>query len=406
MPIIISSYTPHTNKEGVLHPGCIPFNTSFETEMARIKAGYYKELIDKCRLIEDHKERNEFKAKYLPSLTISAICKDWRKEANVISHTGLLTFDIDKDHNPQITDWPKLRDEIFNSEKVVCSFLSASGNGLAFVIKIIPAHHKDVFYTIEMEFKALLNIIIDKSGKDIVRLRFISHDPGLKLKEDIEAVPITLPSEDYLKSKKSAGNMVIKYSSKVDSWQTFQHAVKFASDKLDFSDGSKHWHLVNMAGYCNAVGMSEDFCIKMALNYYSNKTSVSDKDIEKPIKNVYKSYRSQFETKPLPKPPYTFKELKWLISKINKYLLKDYIYMFGKETYIGDKPHTIKVSSKLLAFFMWMVAPEYTWTVNEGDEVFSDIECKDTVPENAYLDSCNGSRVWCNKILNYPINWN
>lgn len=202
MPIKISCYKPHTNKQGILHPGCIPFDTTFEIEMQRIKDGYYEDLIKKCRTIVDHKERNDFKAKYLPSLTVSSVCKDWRKEENVINHTGLILFDIDKDHNPGIDDWPKLRDEIFKSDKVVCCFLSASFNGLAFVLKIVPGHHKDVFYSIEHEFKNLLNIIIDKSGKDIVRLRFISYDPGLKIKENIEDVPLTLPSEEYLKEKK------------------------------------------------------------------------------------------------------------------------------------------------------------------------------------------------------------
>jgi hypothetical protein len=405
MPITISSYLPHTNKQGILHPGCIPFNTTFEIEMERIKNGYYKDLISKCREIADHKERNEYKAKYLPSLTISAICKDWRKEANVVQHTGLITFDIDLDHNPGVKDWEKLRDEIFQSEKVVCCFLSASGKGLAFCLKIISSQHHDVFHSIEQEFKNLLNIVVDKSGKDIVRLRFVSYDKGLKIKDDIEAVPITLPSEEYLKSKKLGGKMKILYSSKVDSYQTFIHAVQFATLKLEFADGTKHWHLVNMAGYCNSVGMSEDFCVKMAINYYLDKSNVLNSDIEKPIKNVYRSYRSQFATKQLPKPPYTFKELKWLLMRISKSLLKEYIYQYGKDTYIGEKPYSIMVSSKLLAFFMWMVAPEYTWTTEQADEMFTNQECKDAVPDNAYLDSCNGKRVWCNKNFNYPINW-
>lgn len=405
MPVTISSYKPHTNKDGVLHPGCIPYDTTFEQEMQRIKDGYYADLIIQCRAISDHKQRNEFKAKFLPSLTISAVCKEWRNVENVINHTGLITFDIDKDHNPGIEDWPKLRDEIFKSEKVVCCFLSASGNGLAFILRIIPGHHKDVFYSIEQEFKNLLNIIVDKSGKDIVRLRFISHDPELKIKEDISLVPITLPSEEYLKQKNNGGNMVIKYSSRVDSYQTFIHAVQFATSKLEFADGTKHWHLVHVAGYCNSVGMSKEFCITMAVNYYSNKTSVSYTDLKKPIENVYRSYRAQFNTLALPKPPYSFKQLRWLLQKINKKLLQKYIHQFGKDTYIGERPHSIQVSSKLLAFFMWIIAPEYTWTINPADEIFTNNECRDTIPPNCILDSCNNSRVWCDKNISYPINW-
>jgi hypothetical protein len=404
MPIIISNYKPYTNKDGILHPGCIPFNTTFETEMQNIKDGIYKDLISQCRNILDHKERNNYKAKYLPSLTISAVCKDWRKEANVINHTGLICFDIDKDHNKNVEDWGKLRDQIFKSEKVVCCFLSASGQGLAFILKIIPSQHKDVFYSIEQEFKNLLNIIVDKSGKDIVRLRFVSYDADLKIKEDIDAVPLTLPNEDYLRNKERK-TMIIQYSSRVDSFQTFNHAVNYATSKIDFADGSKHWHLVHVAGYCNSVGMSKDFCINSAINFYSDKTSVSDNEISKPIENVYKSYRSQFATLQLPKAPYTFKQLKWMLGIIDKNLLKKYIHQFGKDAYIGDRPYSIMVHSKLLAFIMWIIAPEYTWTINDADEIYTNEDCKKTIPENCYLDSCNDSRVWCNKLTKHPINW-
>lgn len=116
--------------------------------------------------------------------------------------------------------------------------------------------------------------------------------------------------------------MPVRYSSRVDSYQTFIHAVQFATSKLQFADGTKHWHLVHVAGYCNSVGMDKDFCLQMCINYYSDKTSVSDNDIKKPIENVYRAYKSQFNTIPLPKAPYTFKQLKWMLDKVSKPLLK------------------------------------------------------------------------------------
>lgn len=209
-----------------------------------------------------------------------------------------------------------------------------------------------------------------------------------------------------LMSTKSGGQMIVQYSSKANSWQTFTHAVKFATNKLEFADGSKHWHLVHVAGYCNSVGMDQDFCEKMAVKYYSDKTSISDIGITTPISSVYRSYKSQFGTKKLPPPPYSIKQLKWLLSKFSKSLLKKYIYQFGNESFTGERPHTIQVSSKLLAFTMWIIAPEYCWSIHPSDEVFTNDECKDSIPENCYLDTCNGSRVWCDNKNNYPITWN
>src|SRR5262245_28391104 len=146
--ITISAYEAWINKEGKAMPGCKPYEVDFYTEMFRIRDGHYKPVIDACRAITNKEERNKFKCEKLPSLSISAVCKNWRKLENVDHHTGLLNLDIDYAGNEHIENWEELRDIIFQRPLVVCAFLSASGKGLSFVVKIDPAEHKDVFFSI------------------------------------------------------------------------------------------------------------------------------------------------------------------------------------------------------------------------------------------------------------------
>src|ERR1051326_2104615 len=96
-PLIpISGYRPaFSKKRGEFVPGCIPYATDFYTEMERIRDGHYRAVVEQCRGIEDKKQRSAFKAQNLPSITISAVCRDWRKTGNVVNHSGLMNVDID-----------------------------------------------------------------------------------------------------------------------------------------------------------------------------------------------------------------------------------------------------------------------------------------------------------------------
>jgi hypothetical protein len=406
MLIPISSYKPFTGKDAIPKPGCIPFETEFFEEMKRIKSGYYKDVIYQCRAIEDHKERQIFKAQSLPSITISCICKKWRKMENVVSHSALMVIDIDADNNPGVTNWKDYRDKLFSNTYVLCAFLSASEKGVAFIVKVIPGLHLDTFKYIEWDLKINNNVVVDPSGKDVVRLRFVSYDPELKLKPSFDDVPVIMPSEEFAKAKKENFKPVqIKFSSKADSYTTFSHAVEQASKHSLFEDGSKHHHIIRIASYCNHVGMSYDFCIDLFKNKYA-ETDTPWHHIQERVKNIYTTYKQQHRSKKLPKPPYTMKELRWLLKYVSKSLLKKYIYEYGQESYIGEETYRIQVSSRLLCFLMHLISPQYTWTVIEAEEAFTNEECKRAIPENCYLDSCNGSRVWCSNENKYPLNWN
>ena len=75
MPITISSYLPHTNKEGVLHPGCIPLSEKhkeivdkaykdFYEKYPNAKAGYsQKQLEDSVGKDKDWPDENIWAAR-------------------------------------------------------------------------------------------------------------------------------------------------------------------------------------------------------------------------------------------------------------------------------------------------------------------------------------------------------
>ena len=103
-------------------------------------------------------------------------------------------------------------------------------------------------------------------------------------------------------------------------------------------------------------------------------------------------------------PEYSFKVLKWLLKYVKKDLLKLHIDNYGQETYFGEDG-TYSVDNKLLAFFMHLVAPNYTWTILDSPNKYTKEQIKDIIEPNCLLDSCNGQRIWVNKDYSFPSNW-
>gem|GEM_PF-537375 len=297
--IPISYFKPQFSKKRGIHvPGMKPYETDFYTEMFNIKNGKYFEQVRAIREEPDHEKRQEIKGKTLNALTISATVDKYRKTTNC-KHTGLLNIDVDPKENTEITDWPYTRDLIFELPGVVASFLSVSGKGVTFVVKIDPKQHKDTFYSIKDELYDNLNIVIDKGTHDISRLRYVSFDPDLKIRTDYDQVPVTVPSQAYLFNKSQQKRITTVYETvtEKDSDECFRLAVKKAESKYGtFSDGCKHYFLTIVAGACNVRGMSEKYCGQKVVEYYSHLTNISIEDLLQPVKNVYRTYKSQFDT--------------------------------------------------------------------------------------------------------------
>ena len=121
--------------------------------------------------------------KFIPSVTISGTFKDSRTDANLEKHSGILCIDCDKKDNPKILE----KRELLGTDKFVYGFnISVGGEGLAIYFKINPVKHLDSFLAIEKYLADNYHIIVDQSGKNISRLRFVSYDPEIFINEKSE----------------------------------------------------------------------------------------------------------------------------------------------------------------------------------------------------------------------------
>lgn len=134
-----------------------------------------KERVLKIRSLPTKAERDKLKVT-LPGITPSAICFPTRSNSNVIAHTGLIVFDIDKLPAEKM-------DEVFNAiikmPYVAYCGLSVSGTGYWGLIPISnKSKHTQHFEAMQLYFKnAGIDIpYFDISVKDTSRFRYYSCD--------------------------------------------------------------------------------------------------------------------------------------------------------------------------------------------------------------------------------------
>ena len=120
------------------------------------------------------------KVDVLPICTPSALCEGSFSDDAVIEHTGLLCIDVDGKDN--IYSAEHIKSLVKGYSNVFYAGLSASGKGVAILIKIPKNKHREAFEMLKVWFKEL-EIVIDPQCGNIARKRFYSYDPDYYLNE-------------------------------------------------------------------------------------------------------------------------------------------------------------------------------------------------------------------------------
>lgn len=143
----------------------------------------FKEQIEHIRSIQDENIQKRLKLQ-LPLATISGTFAPIRKAENLVTHSNLLCIDIDKKDNMGVTWFDDLKHEWHNIPQILYAGRSIRGKGWFVIFRIAyPDRHKDQFEALQRDF-ASSGLVIDKSCKDVSRMRFISYDPEPYVNEE------------------------------------------------------------------------------------------------------------------------------------------------------------------------------------------------------------------------------
>ena len=152
----------------------------FREILERFGNPFYEPIITPLRkMLEDGNQKgfDEGKSK-LPAVTFCAPHEGGRDKKHRTGYNKVIIGDID--HISE-SDMPVIRQKIISCDCVLACFVSPSGHGLKFIVPVSSGEedHLLAFNSVMQFFELLLDIKIDRSGKDISRLCYVTYDPDI-----------------------------------------------------------------------------------------------------------------------------------------------------------------------------------------------------------------------------------
>lgn len=178
-----------------------------------VKYGKWKHLIEPIRTEPEKTKRDALK-RNIPSVTISGVFEE-RKEENLLEHSGFICIDID-----YFTD----KTQLLSDQYTYALMKSASGGGLAIIVKVDKDKHKESFKWLQNHYYTSYGIVVDSAPQNVASLRFVSFDPEIYINEKSKksrtlsivqkknkSLPIILPQNsvnDLIKECVSSGKNI------------------------------------------------------------------------------------------------------------------------------------------------------------------------------------------------------
>ena len=240
--------------------------------MHSIKDGDYEKFITELRGIEDKKNRQEYKAKYLPAFTWCGTFNGGHAVSNLHSYNQIVGLDYDN-----VKDTKALKESLSSIDTSHVVFISPGGEGLKVLVKVNSnaSCHEKAFEIVNNYYNEITGMESDNSVKDISRLCYVSWDPELYLEENSKVFDIHT-------------------ALKLESVKEVDINYLFNKSMLGFSEGNRHNVIIKCAGKANAFGIDKDEVIK----YFKNlsNTSLTLEEIETTVNDIYSRYSNQFSS--------------------------------------------------------------------------------------------------------------
>ncbi len=195
--------------------------SSFSKEMTisevlnEIKSDIYLHQVSKLRELYVNDDLQSYNAEKLrlPAVTFCGKFDTDRKKEKLSEYNYLIIIDIDKLSNEQLIDIDK---KLHNDNYVLSFWKSPSNYGIKGIVPLkynfefsdIDLVHKSAFNKLYEYFLSTHNIELDRSGSDTTRLCFLSYDPEIIIKSNVEFfqiekedLNITLETKNRLSAK-------------------------------------------------------------------------------------------------------------------------------------------------------------------------------------------------------------
>lgn len=290
---------------------CIPVENKSLLIMAnRIMDGAYRTEVEIIRSLyqEGKKAEADKLKKQLMAFTPSATFKGGRKMEYLDTYSQFVILDLDKLSAVQLSDAITIAREI---PYTFFAFISPSGNGIKILVEVTTQvqEHESAYKQVADYYERELNIPIDRSGKDVTRLCFVSYDPGAfknisnqKFKVAGAANALPLVPREKPKLIMVGGEYAIKEPVQTLQLQNtadkpgnthntlFKMCQEYTDQKQAYTEGSRNNYIHLLACNTNRAGIPYDDALTNILAGYD----LDPAEIKATVASVYKNQGAEF----------------------------------------------------------------------------------------------------------------
>jgi KaiC/GvpD/RAD55 family RecA-like ATPase len=250
---------------------------------------YQQDIQDLISLRESSgEERYTESKKMLPSVTFAGTFTK-RAMDSLKEWSGMIILDIDGLSTAQVNHYKVAFAE---DKHVHACFISPSQAGLKILIKVLnvvgPENHLRAFLALEDYFKNNYAVALDKSGKDISRLCYVSYDPEMYFNPDSEEFA-------FEPDKISTGPLVAKFDERPEKFKgyviskdakyAFKVCEQWTQRHHQYEAGNRNNYIHVLSCNLNRAGVDRNDAMLMIYNTYPD---LPYKEIETTVNSSYR----------------------------------------------------------------------------------------------------------------------
>lgn len=214
----------------------------------------------------------------LPAVTFAGTFSH-RKIEGLKEYSSLMVLDFD---NVLPMD-PDRMTRLRGDEYTRYLFISPGGKGLKIVVQVAgnSSEHIENFKALTLYFKLKHDLEVDKSGKDICRLCYVSFD------EDMITNPFSSIFNYASAAKQTVEErpVIINEGVSDDPRRKFIICISWTERNFSYAEGQRNGYIHNLACNCNRVGIKETEAFDLICRYYD----LEQEEIKRCVRSAYKN---------------------------------------------------------------------------------------------------------------------
>lgn len=266
---------------------------TLEQLIQAIQGNHFKDQVARIRLMaaKDKGQQASNLKKQLPGFTVSGHFDGGRTLEHLVEYTHFIVLDFDKLEPAQLE---KLKTESRQDRFSVAGFTSPSGNGYKIIVQVDSevGNHTEAFQQVCSWFCDNHGLEIDRSGKDVTRLCFLSHDPEAWFDPNKEIFPV-LTAACHPDQKSGLVQATSARQQPTANSQQLTTILVRTQSKTTYTPGNRNNFIYLFASNANRAGISEADTLAFVQSQF---TDLDANEIRQSITSAYKHHAAEHAT--------------------------------------------------------------------------------------------------------------